>query len=80
MNITTSLLTPTALPTPTPTPTPTALPVDLTGQGLSPEAIIGIVCAVIGTVVPLGTVLIKYAIKQHRSKFYLISAVVQCAD
>jgi hypothetical protein len=78
MNITTSLLTPTALPTPT--PTPTSLPVHLTGQRLSPEAIIGIVCAVIGIVVPLGTVLIKYAIKQHRSKFYLISAVVQCAD
>jgi hypothetical protein len=76
MNITTSLLTLTVLALPTPNP----LPVHLTSQGLSPEAIIGIMCAVIGTVVPLGMVLSKYAIKQYRSKFYLVSAVVQCAD
>ena len=76
MNITTSLLTITVLALPTPNPNP----VHLIGQRLSPKAIIGIVCAVIGTVVPLGLVLIKYAIRQYRSKFYLISAVVKCAD
>jgi hypothetical protein len=48
------------------TPTPTTLPVYLVRHGLSPEAIIGTMCAVMGVVIPLGIVSVKYAIKRYR--------------
>lgn len=51
---------------PTSAPTSTPLAVHLVHHGLTPEAIIGIVCALTGFIVPLGIVLTKYAIKRHR--------------
>jgi hypothetical protein len=49
-------------------PTSPPLPVILIQHGLSTEVIVAIVCAVFGTVVPLGMTAAKYAIKRYRSK------------
>jgi hypothetical protein len=57
----------TSIPTPLP-PTITPLPVSLVFRGLSPEVIIGIVCAIVGVTVPIGIILIKYGVKHHKSK------------
>lgn len=45
------------------------IPVSLIGHGLSIEAVTAIVCGVAGTMIPLGIVLTKHAVKRCRGQF-----------
>jgi hypothetical protein len=72
MNTTAYLLGTAALIPPSTTP----VPVNVIRHSLSPEAVIGIVCAVSGTVVPFGVVFAKFAIKRYRGSLEPLLHVV----